>query len=98
MELIKKLRRIKGRFDQINQQLSDPTFMNDREKIVNLSKERSDLLGIIREYEEYSDVLNNIEGNLEIIHSGSDKELTFLAESELSELEQRRNKLEEEIK
>jgi peptide chain release factor 1 len=98
MELINKLRRIKGRFDQINEQLSDPAFMNEREKIVNLSRERSDLLGIITAYEEYSNVLNNIEGNLEIIYSGTDKELTFLAESELSELEKRRDKLEEDIK
>jgi peptide chain release factor 1 len=98
MELINKLRRIKGRFDQINEQLSDPALMNDREKIVNLSRERSDLLGIINAYEEYSDILSNIEGNLEIIYSGSDKELAFLAESELSELEKRRDKLEEEIK
>jgi len=98
MELINKLRRIKGRFDQINEQLSDPTFMNDREKIVSLSRERSDLLAIISAYEEYSDVLNNIEGNLELIYSSSDKELTFLAESELGELEKRRDLLEEEIK
>jgi peptide chain release factor 1 len=98
MELINKLRRIKGRFDQINEQLSDPTFMNDREKIVSLSRERSDLLAIINAYEEYSDVLNNIEGNLELIYSSTDKELTFLAESELGELEKRRDQLEEEIK
>ena len=98
MELINKLRRIKGRFDQINEQLSDPAFMNDREKIVSLSRERSDLSDIIIAYEEYSDILKNIEGNLEIINSSSDKELTFLAEVELSELEKRRDKLEEEIK
>jgi peptide chain release factor 1 len=98
MELINKLLRIKSRFDQINEQLSDPTFMNDREKIVNLSRERSDLLGIICAFEEYSDVLNNIKGDLEIIYSGSDKELAFLAESELGELEKKRDKLEEEIK
>jgi peptide chain release factor 1 len=98
MELIKKLRRIKGRFDQINEQLSDPAFQNDREKIVYLSKERSDLSGIINAYEEYSDVLKNIDGNTEIMHSGLDKELAALAEAELCELEKRRDELEEEIK
>jgi peptide chain release factor 1 len=98
MELINKLRRIKGRFDQINEQLSDPAFMNDREKIVSLSRERSELSDIIIAYEEYSEVLKNIEGNSEIINSSSDKELTFLAEVELSELEKRRDKLEDEIK
>jgi peptide chain release factor 1 len=98
MELINKLRRIKGRFDQINEQLSDPTFMNDREKIVSLSRERSELSDIIIAYEEYAEVLKNIDGNLEIINSSSDKELTFLAEGELSDLEKKRDKLADAIK
>ena len=98
MELINKLRRIKVRFDQINEQLSDPAFLYDREKIVTLSRERSDLSGIISAYEKYSEVLKNIEGNIEIIYAGSDKELAALAEAELIELEKRRDKLEEEIK
>lgn len=98
MELIDKLKRIKDRFELINQQLSDPSFMNDRDKIVSLSRERSDLTEIISSYEEYSDVLKNIEGNKELIYSGADKELASMAQSELEELEERKNKLEENIK
>ncbi|HKB86109.1 MAG TPA: peptide chain release factor 1 [Ignavibacteriaceae bacterium] len=98
MEIIEKLRKIKDRFDNINQQLSDPDILSDREKVVSLSKERSDLLEIVSAYEEYSDVLKNIEGNKEIIDSGSDKEITELAETELDELEEREQKLEEKIK
>jgi peptide chain release factor 1 len=98
MELINKLQRIKGRFDQINEQLSDPAFMNDRDKIVSLSRERSDLIGIMNAYEEYSKVLKNIKELIDIIHSGTDKELTLIAESEINDLEERRDKLEEDIK
>jgi peptide chain release factor 1 len=98
MELIDKLKRIKDRFDQINQQLADPSFMNDRDKIVSLSRERSDLTGIINSYEEYSEVIKNIEGNKELIYSGTDKELSSLAQSELEELEEKKDKLEENIK
>ncbi len=57
MELLDKLKRIKDRFEQINQQLADPSFMNDRDKIVSLSRERSDLSGIIEAYEEYSEII-----------------------------------------
>jgi peptide chain release factor 1 len=98
MELINKLKRIKDRFDQINQQLADPAYLNDRDKIVSLSRERSDLMGIINAYEIYSDVIKNIEGNKEIIYSGTDKELSSMADAELSELEEKKEKLEEEIK
>ncbi len=98
MELLKKLNKIKERFEHINQQLSDPTYMNDREKIVSLSKERSELTGIISAYDEYNEVLKNIEGNKEIIAGGGDKELAELAETELEELEEQKSTLEEEIK
>jgi peptide chain release factor 1 len=98
MEIIEKLKKIKDRFENINQQLSDPDVLSDRDKVVNLSKERSDLTEIVNAYEIYSEVLKNITGNKEIINSGGDKELTELAETELGELEEKKEKLEEEIK
>ena len=98
MELIDRLRRIKEKFDRINQQLSDPEFLNDREKLVNLSMERSDLVEIIQSYEEYSQILNNINGNKEIINNGNDKELASMAEAELDELETNKERIEEQIK
>ena len=98
MEIIEKLKKIKDRYENINQQLSDPEILADRDRVVSLSKERSDLTDIVDAYEEYSKVLKNIEGNKEIINSRGDKELTDLAESELDELEEKLINLEEEIK
>jgi peptide chain release factor 1 len=98
MDLLEKLSKIKDKFERINQQLSDPEFLNDREKIVQLSRERSDLTEIISAYEEYSRVTRDIEGNKEIIDSGMDRELIDLAEAELEELEKKKEKLEDDIK
>ncbi len=98
MNLLEKLIKLKEKFDRINQQLSDPAFLNERDKIVTLSKERSDLVEIVNSYEKYSSIIKNIEGNKEIIGAGNDKELSHLAESELGELESEKEKLEEEIK
>lgn len=97
MELLDRLFRIKEKFDRINQQLSDPEFMNDREKIVALSKERSELTDIIDAYDRYNNVIKNIEGNKELMEAG-DKELADIAEAELKELDAERIKLEDEIK
>jgi len=98
MELIEQLKKIKDKFERINQQLSDPAYLNDRDKIVSLSRERSELEGIVRAYVEYEQILNNIDGNKEIIEAGLDKELANMAETELSELESRKISLEEGIK
>ncbi len=98
MDLIKKLNGIKNKFDKINQQLSDPQFMNDRDKMISLSRERSELSEIMQVYGEYSSVIKNIEGNKEIIGSGADEELASMAKSELSELEEKKSELEDQIK
>jgi peptide chain release factor 1 len=98
MDLLERLKKVKDRFEIINQQLSDPAFMSDREKIISLSRERSDLAEIMEAYEDYSGIIKNIEGNKEIIDSKIDKDLITLAEAELDELQEKKESLEERIK
>ena len=98
MNLLEKLEKIKIRFDQINSQLSEAANTNDFEKIKNLNKERLSLEEIISAHEKYSGVINNIEGNLEIINSSREAELIEMAELELDELKSKREVLEEAIK
>jgi peptide chain release factor 1 len=98
MNLLEKLEKIKIKYDKINEQLADPAFTSNTEKLINLNKERSELEDIVQTFEKYSIVLNNIEGNKEIINAGDDKELVEIAESELEELEMKIENLEEEIK
>ena len=69
MNLLERLEKIKTRFDQINAQLSDAANDNNYDKIKTLNKERINLEEIISAYEKYSSLINNIEGNLEIINS-----------------------------
>ncbi len=98
MELLERLKKIKNRFEQVNELLSDSNIMSDREKMINLSRERSELTEIINAHGNYEKVINDIEGNKEIIESKTDKELIELAETELVELEEKKEKMEEEIK
>ncbi len=98
MNFIGKLQEIKEKFEQINEQLADPEILANQKKIIQLSKERSELVEIVDKYDEYSTTISNIEGNKEIIAAKEDKELIELAELELDELQQTRDKLEESIK
>jgi len=98
MELLERLKKIKNRYDQINEQLSDSAVISEMEKMINLSRERSELEEIVTASESYEKILNDIEGNKEIINSKADKELIELAEFELRELEEEKEKMEEEIK
>jgi peptide chain release factor 1 len=98
MNLVDKLEKIKVKYDNINEQLMDPKLANDREKLISLNKERSELVEIMEVYNKYSSVLNNIAGNKEIVETMNDPELVSLAETELEELEAEKENLEEKIK
>jgi len=98
MDIYDKLKSIKEKYDKINEQLSDPGYLSDQPKLISLSKERSGLVDIVEAFIEYDNLLKNIRGNQEIINSGEDKELSEMAESELSGLKAKRDIMEEKIK
>lgn len=97
MEFIAKLEEVKQRYSRIQEQLSDPGVVSIQEKLIKLSKERSELQDIVEAYDKYNEVVKNISGNEEIINSG-DKELAEMAKSELSELYDKKSELEEKMK
>lgn len=98
MDFILKLEEAKAKFQKLTDQLSDPEIVSNQEKLVKLSKERSDLEPLMEAFDEYNEVVSNIKGNKEIIDGGEDDELVEIAEDELSTLTERKAELEKEIK
>lgn len=98
MEIYEKLKSIKEKYDKINEDLSDPRNLSDQTKLISLSRERSSLIDLVEAFNEYDGLVKNINGNQEIIDSGDDKELTEMAQGELSELRMKRDAMEERIK
>lgn len=96
--MIDKLESILKRSEEINEELTKPEVLNDQQKLIQLTKERSDLEEIVETYKEYKEVKKNIEGNKELIYSKVDPELVELAKEELDELEPLLEKLEEKLK
>jgi len=98
MELIDKLRKIKEKYDRINEDLLNPDIVNNTEKLIALSKDRSNLAGIMEVHARYEKVVKDFEGNKELIDMGGDKELTDMAFMEMVELKEKKESLEEELK
>jgi len=98
MNLLEKLENINAKYQQITEQLSDSSIVSDRKKMIGLSKERSDLEDIINVYNEYKELLKNIDGSNEIIDNETDREIVEMAEAELSELSVKKIELEDKIK
>jgi peptide chain release factor 1 len=83
-----KLDKLKARYEEVTHLLGDPDVIADQEKYRSLAKERSDLQGTVRVYENYLKVKKDIEGNRAILEEADDADLHSIAESELKELEQ----------
>ncbi len=96
--MFENLERLVQRFEEINEELTKPEVVSDQQKLIKLTKERSELEEIVETYKKYKDVKKNIEGNREIIYSKIDPELVELAKMELEELEPELERLEEQLK
>jgi peptide chain release factor 1 len=98
MDLLNRLEDIKLRWDQVGEKLSDPGTMSDMKKYTQLNKEYRNLTDIVELYNEYKNLLSNIEANRKIIQEEKDEEFRDMAKMELDELNAKLGPLEEEIK
>lgn len=98
MEILDKLEAIKNRYQDIANQISDPAIMADMKRYVKLNKDYKELEPIVNAYNEYSNVLSNIQNAREIIDTEEDADFKAMAKEELEELIARRDEMEEEIR
>ncbi|MGL4911997.1 MAG: peptide chain release factor 1 [Romboutsia sp.] len=96
--MLKKLEVLENKYSDLNDKISDPEIINDQKTWQKYMKEHSDLEPIVMKYREYSEVLSNISYSKEILQEESDEELRELAKMELSELEDKVDPLEAELR
>ncbi|MEM9676273.1 MAG: peptide chain release factor 1 [Bacteroidota bacterium] len=96
--MIDKLEAIKARFEEVGQLMIQPDAMADMKNYTRLNKEYSDLEKIVKKYDEYSQVLNNIKSAKEVLETEKDPDFRELAKSELETMEPQQEQLEEELK
>ncbi len=97
-DLLKKYEGIKLRFEEVSNLIVDPDVISNVKRYVKLNKEYKDLKKIVDVFEQYKNVVDNIQSAKEILGSNEDAELKEMAKMELVELEPKKEKLEEEIK
>ena len=96
--MLEKLAAIKDRFEEVGQLIVQPDAMSDMKLYSKLNKEYKDLEKIVKVYDEYKNVLDNIDSSKEILRTEKDEEFRDMAKMELDELNSRNTVLEEELK
>ena len=93
-----KLEAIVEKFNEINEQLTNPDVVNDQNKYRKLMKEQSDLEPIVEAFNEYKKCKETVEESLMILDEESDEDIKDLAKEEMNEAKERQAQLEDELK
>ncbi|HLP20604.1 MAG TPA: PCRF domain-containing protein, partial [Chitinophagales bacterium] len=96
--MFSQLENIKGKFIEVGKTLSDPATMSDMKRFTQLNKEYRELEKVVKVYDEYRNVLANIDTNKQIIATESDEEFRDLAKNDLVQLEAQKQGMEDELK
>ncbi len=95
--MFERLDDIKERYRELETRLSDPETIKDQDTFRRLAKEHSDLGEIVRTYDRYLSVQDEIKENRQMLND-SDPEIRQLAKEELDGLEKEAEALEDRLK
>lgn len=96
--MLERLEKVRERYEEIGRLLSDPSVVSNPDRLRELSKEHSDLTPLIKAYERYRKLKNDIAGLKEIIEHSADPDIKQLAYDELDEAKRKLAQIEEELK
>lgn len=96
--MLDKLEAIYARYQEIEQQMNDPQVTADMKRYVKLSKDYKDLQPVVKAYRDYKSLLDTIAECKELLETEKDAELRDMAKEELVAAQERRDKMEEEIR
>ncbi len=96
--LIEKLQTIEDKYNELIAFLSDPEVFSDFSKYQKYSKEQANIADIVKKFREYKKILADIKEAEEILSTGKDEGLKELASAEIDELNEKKPKIENELK
>jgi len=96
--ILQKLQGVKNRFEEVGHLITQPDIINDMKRYVKLNKEYKNLEPVVHAFNNYQNLLSNINNAKEILATEKDEEMRTMAKEELDILLEKVAPLEEEIK
>ncbi len=93
-----KLEAVVVRYDELTEQLADPTIYDRQEEFKKVSSERSSLEEIVNVYKEYKKIKDDVAQAKDMVMNESDPDLREMAKEELSENEGKLPEYEDRLK
>ncbi|MCK4648267.1 PCRF domain-containing protein, partial [bacterium] len=96
--MLEKVADFEKKFRELTKLLSDPEIIADRVKYQKLAKERSRIEPLVKKYQRYKKVIQQMDEVQELYTLEKDLEFKALAKSELNELSKEKETLERELR
>lgn len=96
--MLDRLQVLADRYEKLNELLSDPDVVNDSTRLRTYAKEQSGLEEAYRAYEEYKQVLTQLQDAKAMLEDKLDDEMREMVKLEIEELDERRAELEEKVR
>ncbi|GFI23650.1 peptide chain release factor 1 [Lachnospiraceae bacterium] len=93
-----KLEDLLHRFEEILNELNEPTVTEDQKRFRALMKEQSELTPLVEAYKEYKRCNETLEDSLSLLDTESDEEMREMLKEELGDAKKRIEELETEMK
>ena len=85
-------------YEELMQELNNPSVTEDQNRFRKLMKEQSDLAPIVEAYREYKKAKQDVEDSLALLEEENDEEMRELAKEELSDAKKKIEELEQTLK
>ncbi len=96
--MLEKLAQIERNYEDLTAQISSPEIMSDMKTYARTMKQHRTLEEIVNKYREVKKLSAELTGAQELLEMADDDEMKEMATLEIAELEEKRAKVEEELK
>ncbi|MCL1912768.1 MAG: peptide chain release factor 1 [Eubacteriaceae bacterium] len=96
--MLEKLEAIKIKFEQLNQEVSDPSVVSNQQRYAKVSKERASIEPIVEKYAEYVDVVGQIEDNRLLLDDTLEAEFREMVQDDLDDLALKKADIEDALR
>jgi len=93
-----RLESVEGRYEELNELLSDPEVVSDTKRLMKLTKEEAAIRETVATYRRYKEVSQDISDTEEMLGEKLDAEMAEMAKEELNDLKKEKTEIEEAMK
>ncbi len=86
------------RYEELMNELNDPTIVNDQSKFKRVMREQNELAPIVETYQSYKQAKTDVEDSLAILDMENDEDMRELAKEELNDAKARIAECEDKLK